>query len=93
MMRTTKAVSSLLMSSSDQQVTFYTCKDNNVWGSKSPEESEIVTLKAEVRQLKGNLQLTGKIMKSAGQQHHLATLLLSTKTKKEAQGGSGLCCH
>ena len=35
-------------------------------GSKSPEESEIVALKAEVGQLKGNLQLAGKIMKKYG---------------------------
>ena len=34
-----------------------------MWGSKSPEKSEIVALKAEVGQLKGNLQLAGKIMK------------------------------
>ena len=43
--------------------TVHICNDNHEWRSKSSEESEIIALKAEVGQLKGNLQLAGKIMK------------------------------
>ena len=32
--------------------TIHTCKDNHVWGSKFPEESEIVALKADIGQSK-----------------------------------------
>ena len=53
-----------LIRSASNMYTLCTCKDNYSWGSKSPEESEIVALKVEVGQLKGNLQLAGKIMKS-----------------------------
>ena len=68
--------------------TLCTHKDNHVWESKSPEESEIVALKAEVEQLRGNYSWLEKLCKSMDQQHHLVTPMLSAKTKKEAQGGS-----
>ena len=50
-----------LIRSTSNMCTLHTHKDNHVWGSQSPEESEIVALKAQVGQLKGNLQLAGKI--------------------------------
>ena len=43
-----------LIRSASNIYTLCTCKDNHVCGSKSPENSEIVDLKAEVGQLKGN---------------------------------------
>ena len=62
--------------------TIHTYKVNYVWGSKSPEESEIVVLKAEVGQLKGNLQLAGKIMKKYGSKTSSGNSFTKNKKKK-----------
>ena len=82
-MTITQAVLSPLMSSLDSSnmYTLCTCKDNYIWGSKSPEESEIVALESEVEQLKGNLQLAGKNMKKYGSTTSSGTPMLLTKRK------------
>ena len=53
-----------LIRSASNMFTLYTCKDNHVWGSKSPKESDLVALKAEVKKFKGDPQLAGKITKN-----------------------------
>ena len=63
--------------------TLYIYKDNLAWGSKSPEESEIVALKAEVGQLKGNLQLAGKVMKKYGSTTSSGSINVIKKNKKK----------
>ena len=63
--RSTLTIDEFIRSAS-KMYTLHTHKDYYICRSKSPERSDIVALKAEVRQLKGNLQLAGKIMKKYG---------------------------
>ena len=71
----------------------HTWKDSNVLRSKSPDESEIVVLKTEVRPLKKNLQAAGKILENYGSITSSGITNFLQKLKEEAQGRFGFCCH
>ena len=72
-----------IIRSPSNMYTLHTFKNNYVWGSKSPKESEIAALKAEVGELKGHLQLAGKIMKKYGSTTSSGNTNAFNKNKKK----------
>ena len=61
-----------------------TYKNNHICGSKSPEELEIVALKAVVGQVKRNLQFAGKIMKKYGSTTSYGNTNVFNKNKRRS---------